>query len=240
MADDDAPAEEWRDIEGCWPYQVSNHGRVKRLACIGIKGVFGREGHNYNEMFIVPTDAEINLYKDGKSKWFSLGALVLRAFVGPPPEGCRLARHLDDDRSNNHLSNLAWGTDRDNALDSVRNGTFRNFAGRTHSEETKAKMRANNKIVNSGKSLSDEHRQRIGEALKGIPRSDEVKEKISIAHAGIPMNFSDEHRRYLAEQCSLRFKGKPKSEETRAKMRAASLVREANKRLAKGVTIDER
>jgi hypothetical protein len=47
--------------------------------------------------------------------------LVLQAFVGPCPpglEGC----HADDDRTNNALSNLRWGTPKSNAADRVRNG----------------------------------------------------------------------------------------------------------------------
>lgn len=47
--------------------------------------------------------------------------LVLRAFVGPPPEGHECC-HRDDDPSNNKLSNLRWGTRSDNLHDAVRNG----------------------------------------------------------------------------------------------------------------------
>jgi hypothetical protein len=48
--------------------------------------------------------------------------LVAEAFLGSRPEGARLVRHLDDDRLNNVLANIAWGNDRDNSLDAVRNG----------------------------------------------------------------------------------------------------------------------
>lgn len=46
--------------------------------------------------------------------------LVLEAFVGPPPEGA-LGLHYDDVPSNNHISNLRWGTATDNAVDYARN-----------------------------------------------------------------------------------------------------------------------
>lgn len=48
--------------------------------------------------------------------------LVLEAFVGECPPGM-LARHLDGNKANNHLSNLAWGTPKENAADSIAHGT---------------------------------------------------------------------------------------------------------------------
>jgi hypothetical protein len=50
---------------------------------------------------------------------------VAEAFLGPRPEGLEV-RHLDDDKSNNYLSNLAWGTPTENHLDRVRNGIHHN------------------------------------------------------------------------------------------------------------------
>jgi hypothetical protein len=48
--------------------------------------------------------------------------LVLEAFVGPCPPG-QEARHVNDnDRANNALSNLAWGTHRENCADRDRHG----------------------------------------------------------------------------------------------------------------------
>ena len=47
--------------------------------------------------------------------------LVLEAFVGPRPEGM-LGLHRDDDRDNNSLKNLYWGSPKDNAADRRRNG----------------------------------------------------------------------------------------------------------------------
>lgn len=38
-----------------------------------------------------------------------------------------VVRHLDDDVDNNHVDNLAWGTQRDNHDDCVRNGNYRPF-----------------------------------------------------------------------------------------------------------------
>ena len=46
----------------------------------------------------------------------------------PNPERLPLVRHLDDVKDNNLLSNLAWGGARENANDSVRNGTNKTAA----------------------------------------------------------------------------------------------------------------
>lgn len=46
---------------------------------------------------------------------------VLTAWGSPRPPDA-LGRHLDDDPSNNHLDNLAWGSYGDNMADSLRNG----------------------------------------------------------------------------------------------------------------------
>lgn len=48
--------------------------------------------------------------------------LVLEAFVGPCPPGME-ACHKDGNPKNNALSNLRWGTSKENGLDMVRHGT---------------------------------------------------------------------------------------------------------------------
>lgn len=55
--------------------------------------------------------------------------LMLRTFVGVRPEGL-LCRHLDDNRDNNRLDNLAYGNWQDNADDMVRNGNSSRGSGR--------------------------------------------------------------------------------------------------------------
>jgi hypothetical protein len=59
------------------------------------------------------------LGRDGGTR--DVHRIVLDAFVGPRPDGME-CRHLDDDPTNNALSNLVWGTRSENQLDAVRNG----------------------------------------------------------------------------------------------------------------------
>lgn len=58
---------------------------------------------------------------DGRYYNRTVHSLVAEAFHGPRPHGHEV-RHLDDDRFNNHVSNLAYGTHRDNMQDAIRNG----------------------------------------------------------------------------------------------------------------------
>jgi hypothetical protein len=70
--------------------------------------------------------------------------LVALAFHGPKPTPAHCIRHLDDNKLNNHPSNLAWGTRAENAADAVKFGTFKGSKhGRAYlNEETVLAMRA--------------------------------------------------------------------------------------------------
>lgn len=48
--------------------------------------------------------------------------LVLLAFAGPPPAGKPYCLHRDGTRDNNHISNLRWGSQKENMADCVQNG----------------------------------------------------------------------------------------------------------------------
>ena len=62
---------------------------------------------------------------DGKQKHYKIHILKVKAFIfGPYPLGANVVRHLDDCKTNNALTNLAWGTQSDNMKDCIRNGNF--------------------------------------------------------------------------------------------------------------------
>lgn len=50
--------------------------------------------------------------------------LVAEVFIGPKPFPKAVVRHLDNDPTNNHVSNLAWGTYKDNEDDKIAHGTW--------------------------------------------------------------------------------------------------------------------
>lgn len=67
----------------------------------------------------------------GKRKRCKIAVLVLTYFVGPKPPGLECC-HRDDDKGNNNVSNLYWGTHRQNMIDCVRNGRRRYWRGEEH------------------------------------------------------------------------------------------------------------
>lgn len=67
---------------------------------------------------------------DGRRIFRDIHRLVAEAFIGPCPEGHQV-RHMDGNRTNSVLSNLTYGTCRDNQLDSIAHGTHAN-AAKTH------------------------------------------------------------------------------------------------------------
>lgn len=58
-------------------------------------------------------------------------SLAADAFLGPCPEG-QIVRHLDDNRLNPRLDNLAHGTKTQNIEDSIRNGQWFSERRRLH------------------------------------------------------------------------------------------------------------
>jgi hypothetical protein len=57
-----------------------------------------------------------------KRRWFFVHRLLAMAYL-PNPDQLPQVRHLDGNRENNNLSNLAWGTHTDNMRDRNRHGT---------------------------------------------------------------------------------------------------------------------
>jgi hypothetical protein len=117
--------ENWKDVVGYeGEYRVSDHGKVMSVARI----VPGRWGSLRVREKILKWGvgksgyAHVGLTKDGKLKTIEVHKIVLEAFVGPAPDGME-ACHWDNDRMNNCLDNLRWGTRFDNASDKIRHGS---------------------------------------------------------------------------------------------------------------------
>jgi NUMOD4 motif/HNH endonuclease len=121
----------WRPVAG-WEgfYEVSSDGQIwsrpreRTRGGILKPGVAG-DGYLY-----------VRLCRPGRRHARMIHLLVLEAFAGPrpdPPPGCKRidARHLDGNRLNNSITNLAWGTHSENQLDRVRHGADPN-ASKTH------------------------------------------------------------------------------------------------------------
>lgn len=118
--------EVWKSIPGYeGVYEASNLGRVRSLDRYVNIGNDARK--LLRGQLIQPSPHSRGyhyhiLYGKGKPKNRLAHRLVKEAFDGPCPPGM-VVRHLNDDKIDNRLENLAWGTQSDNMRDSVRNGT---------------------------------------------------------------------------------------------------------------------
>jgi hypothetical protein len=112
----------WTSIPGYEGfYEVSNCGNVRSLTRFV---PYGRHrGMTYKgkdlRLFVSGSYLSVKLAKAGVTRTVYVHELVLLAFVGPRPpmeERCEI-RHLDGDKTNNNLSNLKYGTVKENAAD---------------------------------------------------------------------------------------------------------------------------
>lgn len=77
---------------------------------------------------------------NGKVRHVFAHVLVLEAFVGKRPKGMD-ACHLDCNRQNNSLSNLRWGTRKENISDSIKLGRHQHGERSAHSKLTNDMVR---------------------------------------------------------------------------------------------------
>jgi len=105
--------EQWEYIRGVQGYMISDKGRV---------------WSEKTQKFIKPKPMDnhghlgVSLMSGGKHIYRYIHRLIAEAFM-PNPDNLPIVRHLDDDPSENHIDNLAWGTQRDNSYDAIRYGT---------------------------------------------------------------------------------------------------------------------
>lgn len=71
---------------------------------------------------------------------FKVHRLLAQAFI-PNPDGLPVVEHIDDDKSNNALDNLAWSVQKDNVHRAIENGVF-SFEG-LDAARADAKRKAN-------------------------------------------------------------------------------------------------
>ena len=107
----------WKEVpETNGVYLVSNIGRVKRVAHVNEKG------RRFSDKVLKQTSTGDGHLQVGIfGRLVTVHSLVLLAFVGERPEGVSQICHADDVPSNNTLSNLSYGTPKDNAIDRQRN-----------------------------------------------------------------------------------------------------------------------
>ena len=96
----------WAKVVGFPSYEISNKGRLKST---------------YRKIMKPSKDRDGYLHTSLKKKNVFIHRLVLEAFVSPCPKGM-ICRHLDGNPTNNNVSNLKWGTYKENHEDRVKHG----------------------------------------------------------------------------------------------------------------------
>jgi hypothetical protein len=144
---DSIEGEVWKPVLG-WEglYEVSSHGRVRRLKGTSASGRFSRIDHH--RVLRPRAKGKIGYLgvtlRHGRKRTKSalVHVLVCEAFHGPRPAHRRYhAAHWDGDHTNNREDNLRWATPKENGEDRVRLG--RSSKGERN---IKAKLSADNVI----------------------------------------------------------------------------------------------
>ena len=118
---------QWKPIPSFPDYEVSEFGDVKRV----VRARGGPAGRVLKPFIRADGYPMYILRQDNRSWHKKAHQLVAEAFIGPRPSAKHEVCHWPDrTRSNNHYSNLKWGTSRDNKQDAILHGTFRE--GETH------------------------------------------------------------------------------------------------------------
>lgn len=103
----------WKPVVGYEGlYEVSDHGYIRSLDRF-VKRCYGGARWIRGQLRQPSVDRDgylcICLSSGGETKTFKMHRLVLTAFRSEPFEDA-VCMHLDNDRKNNHISNLRWGT----------------------------------------------------------------------------------------------------------------------------------
>ena len=96
-------------IEGFENYEVSNLGKVRNIKSgRTLKPKLNRGGY-----------LMYGLYENNKQKFLLLHRIIATAFIDNPEEKPQV-NHIDENKTNNDLSNLEWCTARENAIHGTR------------------------------------------------------------------------------------------------------------------------
>ena len=113
-------------------YEVTQEGRVFSVGT-------NWRGYGRRELVQDLNDGgypSVRIVVNGQRKRYAVHKLVAHTHLGPQPAPDYEVRHLDGNKMNNHISNLAWGTKKENADDRERHG--RTSRGERHSMAIKA------------------------------------------------------------------------------------------------------
>lgn len=102
----------------------------------------------------------VRFMANGKRAKRTVHTLVLSALVGPRPSPAHQVRHLNGDRTDNRVENLAWGTAAENADDRDQHGTTARGSRNGSSRLTEESVAAIRRRYSTGESqylLADDY-----------------------------------------------------------------------------------
>ena len=105
-------SERYAPINGFPDYLITGHGRVFSLKYGKMKELKQRK-NNWGYYYV-------NLSKNGKAYTKTVHRLVGQAFIRNPENKPEI-NHIDEDKTNNHVSNLEWMSAKENANHGTRN-----------------------------------------------------------------------------------------------------------------------
>lgn len=104
----------WKDVLGFEGiYKVSEYGDILNIKRGTLRSIKANSTHGYKQ---------VDLYKEGKPTWKRVNRIVAEAFLGEPKDKNLVVMHLDNDKCNNHYTNLKWGTISENTKQAFEDG----------------------------------------------------------------------------------------------------------------------
>ena len=158
----------YKDVPGFPGYRVGDDGTV--WSCRNS----GRDASDWRKL--KPADnghgyLRLSLRVNGRYVTAYVHRLVLLAFVGPCPEGMEALHDPDPDTINCKLSNLRWGTPKDNAADKICHGRQPRGEGHYLSKFTEDDVKQIRRLFRDGATIAEIakiHRRATGGAISAI------------------------------------------------------------------------
>ncbi len=142
MTEPVSPPADASGLPGNVGYKVTRTGEV--WSCMRGHGVVGTTWYRLRPKTLKSGHLVVSV----NHKWRRVHHLVLLTFVGecPPGQECR---HLNDNPTDNNLTNLCWGTRLENRADMVRNGKSARGERTNKAKVTEEQVRAIRRLATS-------------------------------------------------------------------------------------------
>lgn len=150
----------WKDIEGFGPvYQVSNFGRVRSIDHMVHSNLIGREimrrGRIIKQGKTVRGYLQVTIKLNGVKTTFATHQLVYHSFVGKYNSKIFNIDHIDNEKTNNNLSNLQILSARQNSakrsLQLKKTSAFTGVSWSRERRKWQSHIRVNGKSTSLGR-----------------------------------------------------------------------------------------